>query len=116
MYDIPFFNYPAIYKRFESEFDGLFKDVCSRGAFILQRDLDDFESGLSKFLDVNHTLGVADGSNAMIIGLKAMGIREGDEVIIASHTYIATAASIKLVLSIWCAGRNSPAAMSIDTE
>lgn len=97
MSDIPFFNYPAIYKRYEAEFDGIFKDVCSRGAFILQRDLDDFEAGLGKFLNVNTALGVADGTNAMIIGLKAMDIGPGDEVIITSHTYIATAASIKIV-------------------
>ena len=94
---IPFFNYPAIYKRFESDYDRIFKDVCSRGAFILQKDLADFEENLARYLDVHTALGVADGTNAMIIGLKACGIGAGDEVIIASHTYIATAAAIKLV-------------------
>lgn len=97
MYDIPFFNYPAIYKRFEKEYDAIFKDVCSRGAFILQKDLAEFEAALAEFLGVKHAFGVNDGTNAMILGLKAHGIGPGDEVIIASHTYIATAASIKLV-------------------
>ena len=88
MSNIPFFNYPAIYSRFEAEFNQIFKDVCSRGAFILQQDLYDFETELGNFLGLKHAFGVADGTNAMIIGLKALGIREGDEVIITSHTYI----------------------------
>ncbi|WP_424992288.1 DegT/DnrJ/EryC1/StrS family aminotransferase [Oceaniradius stylonematis] len=97
MPDIPFFNYPAIYKRYEAEFDAIFKDVCSRGAYILQRDLEEFETDLAGFLDVKHALGVADGTNAMFIGLKAHDIGPGDEVIVASHTYIATAAAVHLV-------------------
>lgn len=94
---VPFFDYQAIYTRFESEFDAAFKDVCSRGAFILQKDLLDFERSLAGFLNVKHALGVADGTNAMIIGFKALGIGHGDEVIISSHTYVATAAAIHMV-------------------
>ena len=98
--NIPFFNYPAIYTRFEKEFDAAFKDVCSRGAFILQKDLAEFEEALSNFLKVKHVLGVADGTNAMFIGLKALDIEPDDEIIISSHTYVATAAAIHLVGAI----------------
>lgn len=97
MKTIPFFDYSALYKRFEAEFDETFKSVCSRGAFILQSDLEQFEAELCDFLSVKHVFGVADGTNAMIIGLKAIGITSGDEVIISSHTYVATAAAIHLV-------------------
>jgi dTDP-4-amino-4,6-dideoxygalactose transaminase len=97
MQDIHFFNYPAIYKRYETEFDSIFKDVCSRGAYILQKDLEDFETDLAQFLGVKHAIGVADGTNAIILGLQACGVGEGDEVVMASHTYIATAAAVKLV-------------------
>ena len=97
MREIPFFDYPAIYKRYESDFDRIFKDVCSRGAFILQDDLTKFEQNLATFLGVGTATGVADGTNAIILGLKACGIGSGDEVIIASHTYIATAAAVKIV-------------------
>jgi dTDP-4-amino-4,6-dideoxygalactose transaminase len=69
-------------------------DVMSRGAYILQKDLDQFEENLKKFLDVKHALGVADGTNALILGLRAAGIGKGDEVILCSHTYIATAAAV----------------------
>jgi dTDP-4-amino-4,6-dideoxygalactose transaminase len=49
---------------------------------------------LKKFLDVKHVFGVADGTNALILGLRAAGIDQGDEVILCSHTYIATAAAV----------------------
>lgn len=92
---IPFFDYPSIFKRYESEFVNIFCDVGTRGAYILQKDLAEFEENLARFLGVKHAVGVADGTNALIVGLQSCGIADGDEVIIASHTYVATAAAIK---------------------
>ncbi len=97
MNKVPFFDYPGIYNRFKDEFDAIFQDVCSRGAFILQNDLEKFELDLAKFLNVKHALGVADGTNAMYIGLMALGVGRGDEVIISSHTYVATANAVEMV-------------------
>lgn len=68
-------------------------DVMSRGAYILQKDLDQFEDSLKKLIGANHAIGVADGTNALKLALLAAGIGPGDEVIMCSHTYIATAAS-----------------------
>lgn len=92
-----FFDYPGIYERFKSEFDMIFQDVCSRGAFIMQRDLEEFESELSEYINAKHVLGVADGTNAIYMGLKALDIGKGDEVIISPHTYVATANAIEMV-------------------
>jgi dTDP-4-amino-4,6-dideoxygalactose transaminase len=73
------------------------RDVLGRGAFILQKDLEEFEASLRDYLGVKYAFGVADGTNALILGLKAAGIGPGDEVIVPSHTYIASAAAIHLV-------------------
>lgn len=97
MRKVPFFYYPGIYNRFKNEFDQIFQDVCSRGAFILQKDLDEFETELENFLNVKCALGVADGTNAMYLGLQALNIGIGDEVIISPHTYVATFNSIQMV-------------------
>jgi len=90
---IPFFNYPAQFKANEQGYMQVFKDVCSRGAYILQKDLADFEASIAKFLNVKHVIGAADGTNAIMIGLMALGIEPGDEIIVSSHTYIATASA-----------------------
>ena len=94
---VPFFDYPGIYNRFKVDFDQIFNDVCSRGSFILQSDLENFERELSSYLNVKHAIGVADGTNAIYLGLKALDIGVGDEVIISSHTYVATANAIEMV-------------------
>ncbi len=94
---IPFFNYPELFKAHEKEFTDIFVDVGRRGAYILQRDLEEFEANLRAFLDVKYAFGVADGTSAMVLGLLAAGIGAGDEVILPSHTYIATAAAVHFV-------------------
>lgn len=91
---IPFFNYPALFAAREQEVMDVLRDVMSRGAYILQRDLVEFEANLKRFLNVKHAFGVADGTNALILSLRAAGVGTGDEVIVPGHTYIASAAAI----------------------
>lgn len=100
MKNIPFFNYPSLFQSNETKFIEIFKDVGNRGAYILQKDLEDFEYNLSKFTGCKYALGVANGTDAIWLALMACGIGDGDEVIFASHTYIATAGAIKFVGAI----------------
>lgn len=97
MKTIPFFPYADLFKRDEAALSEVMLDVCRRGAYILQRECREFDANLAKFMGVKHAFGVANGTDAIIIGLKAVGIGPGDEVILPSHTYIATAASVHLV-------------------
>jgi len=78
----------------EDELIEVIKDVGRRGAFILQRDLEQFETRLRDYTGAKYALGVANGTDALIIALRAAGIGCGDEVIFCTHTYVATAASI----------------------
>jgi dTDP-4-amino-4,6-dideoxygalactose transaminase len=91
---VPFFNYPAVIKEHESEVRDKMNDVLARGAFIGQKDLVQFEENLARFLNVKHAIGVANGTDGLIIALKAAGIRPGDEVIVPSHTFVASASSV----------------------
>lgn len=69
-------------------------DVLRRGAYVMQKDLTEFEENLAGYLGVKNVIGVADGTIALIMGLRAAGIGSGDEVIVPSHTFVASAASI----------------------
>lgn len=100
MKNVPFFNYPFLFKSREEEFIKIFKDVGYRGAYILQKDLKEFEDNLAKFAGTKYAIGLANGTDAIWLALMAAGIGKGDEVIFASHTYIATAASIHFVGAI----------------
>lgn len=97
MRNIPFFPYSQLFLRDEKELTEIMLDVCRRGAYILQKDCRDFEAALAAFTGARFAFGVANGTDAIIIGLKAAGIGAGDEVILPSHTYIATAASVHMV-------------------
>ena len=92
--DIPFFNYPALYAKQEDDLLPIIQNVLRRGAYIMQSDLDTFETSLARYLNVKHVIGVADGTMALIIGLRASGIGAGDEVLVPSHTFVATAAAV----------------------
>ena len=91
---VPFFDYQALFRDQEQEILTTMTDVMRRGAYILQRDLSDFEAALARYLGVRHVIGVADGTNAIMLALRAAGIGPGDEVIVPGHTYVATVAAV----------------------
>lgn len=91
---ISFFNYPALFEQRREEYISAINDVCNRGAYIMQEDLINFEENLQDYLGVKHAIGVADGTMALLLSLMAAGIKEGDEVIVPAHTFIASAAAI----------------------
>lgn len=91
---VPFFNYQELFLHQEEKFIGIIRDVLSRGAFIMQRDLEEFEQKLAKFTGAKHAIGVSDGTNAITLGLRACGVGAGDEVIFSSHTMVATPGAI----------------------
>jgi dTDP-4-amino-4,6-dideoxygalactose transaminase len=94
MRNVPFFNYPALFTAHETELQAIFSDVGRRGAFIKQRDLEEFEECLASFLGVSHALGVGNATDGLEVALEAAGAREGDEIILSSHTMLATAVAI----------------------
>ena len=91
---VPFFNYGYVFSSQEPAFLQVIRDVGGRGAFIMQRDLADFEAHLAAFLGARHSLGVANATDGLMIALRAAGLCPGDEVIICSHTMVATASAV----------------------
>ena len=93
---VPFFNYPKAFQPYEERFVDAFRDVMRRGAFIMQKDLTNFEQHLAEYLNVKHVIGVANATDALILGWRASGLLPGDEVIFPSHTMVASPASVVL--------------------
>ncbi|NBT59035.1 aminotransferase class I/II-fold pyridoxal phosphate-dependent enzyme, partial [bacterium] len=91
---VPFFRYTHILAPQKEEILRVATGVMEKGAFILQKELENFEFQVASFAGSKHAIGVADGTESMILALLAAGIRPGDEVILASHTYIATASAV----------------------
>lgn len=95
--NIPFFNYPALYKQEKNRVAPVIENVLSRGAYILQKDLEEFEEALAEYTKAKFAIGVANGTDAIWLSLMAAGFGKGDEIVVPSHTYVASPASIKFV-------------------
>ena len=93
-HSVPFFAYPHVFASQQAEFSQIFSDVGGRGAFIMQRDMVDFEEHLAAFLGARYSLGVGNATDGLHFAVRAAGIGHGDEVIVSSHTMIATAAAV----------------------
>jgi dTDP-4-amino-4,6-dideoxygalactose transaminase len=71
--------------------------VMTSRQFILGPELEAFEAEFAAYCGVRHAIGVASGTDALELALRAAGIGDGDEVITVSHTFIATALAISAV-------------------
>lgn len=90
---VPFFYYPSVYKSDETQLLAILQDVASRGAYILQNELEQFERNLAEYVGAKHVLGMANATDALHFAVRAAGIGSGDEVIFCSHTMVATPAA-----------------------
>jgi dTDP-4-amino-4,6-dideoxygalactose transaminase len=91
---VPFFNYPDIFTSQREDLVRVFTEVSSRGSFIMQEELSAFETHLGAFIEARHALGVGNATDGLHMAVRAVGIGPGDEVIVSSHTMIATAAAV----------------------
>ncbi len=91
---IPFFDYPALFADLRDEIMTSVGDVFARGAYIMQSDVLNFEAELAAYLGVKHAIGVADGTMALLLPLLAMELEPGDQVLVPTHTFVASAAAI----------------------
>ncbi len=94
---VKYIDLNKIHAPFEKEFIKKFEKVLNSGNFIMGGELKSFELSFAKFCGTKYSIGVASGLDALALSLKALDIKEGDEVIVPSNTYIATFIAISLV-------------------
>ena len=92
--NVPFLNLKAQYHSIKSEIDNAIQSVISESAFIKGKYVENFEKEFANLYGMKHCIGVANGTDAIYIGLKMLGIGIGDEVITVSNTWISTSETI----------------------
>jgi dTDP-4-amino-4,6-dideoxygalactose transaminase len=90
MTSIPFLDLLTSQDTIRDDLNTAFDRVVKSGSYILGAELDEFESEFADYCGAGHAVGVGNGLDALRIGLIALGIKPGDEVIVPSHTFIAT--------------------------
>lgn len=103
---IPFGNLAQEYQDLKPEIDTAINSVLTSGWFILGKHLQDFESAYAQYCGVKYCVGVASGTEAIYLALKAIGVGDGDEIITVAHTAVPTVSAISMtgatpVLSIF---------------
>jgi dTDP-4-amino-4,6-dideoxygalactose transaminase len=91
---IPFVDLRAQYDSIKESIDEAIKEVINETAFIGGPSIKEFEQNFADLLRVKHCLGVANGTDAIYIALKMLGIKEGDEVITTASSWISTSETI----------------------
>lgn len=95
--NIPLIDLQAQYNSLAEKLDKAALGVLSSANYIMGKTVIDFEKDFANFIGVKHAISVGNGTDALVISLKAMGIGEGDEVITTPFTFFATAETISAV-------------------
>lgn len=104
------------YHTHKKEIDKAIRSVLLSGNFILGKEVENFEKEFAKFCGVKYCIGVASGTDALFLSLKALRIGPGDEIITAPNSFIATALSISLAGARPVFADIDPATYNIDVK
>ncbi len=87
----------AQYHSIKQEIDEAVLSTLESGHFILGPAVSKFEESIASYLGVKHAIGLASGTDALVIALRVLNIGKGDEVIIPAYTFFATAGTVMAV-------------------
>lgn len=91
---VPFVALDRQYLAYKSEIDEAFERVALSGVYVMGPDVLEFEKELAALCNTKYAIAVANGTDALILSLRALGIGDGDEVITAPNSFIASAGAV----------------------
>jgi dTDP-4-amino-4,6-dideoxygalactose transaminase len=97
MSKIAFLNFFPMHSIIKTEMLDAFERVYDSNWFVLGKEVEQFEKDYAHFNNSQHCIGVSNGLDALHLCLKALGLSEGDEVLVPSNTYIATVLAVSYV-------------------
>lgn len=113
---IPFVDLKSQYLSVKNEIDSAIQEVISHTAFVGGQTVKSFEDAFAGYSGAAYAVGCANGTDAIEIALKAMGIKPGDEVIVPACTWISTAESVSAIGAIPVFADVLPGLYTIDPE
>ena len=116
MSDVPFLDLRAAYDELAPELEAAVLRSLRSGQYIGGSEVEAFESDFATYTESKHCIGVANGLDALVLALTAMGVGPGDEVIVPSHTFIATWLAVSKVGATIVPVEPDEATMNIDAS
>lgn len=112
--NVPFLDLQIQYRSLRPEVDQAVATVLGNCNFILGKEVEEFERAFAEFLETGFALGISSGLDALSLGLRALGVGPGDEVIIPANTFIASALAVTGVGATPVLVDMDPATFNID--
>lgn len=91
---VPFLDLQSQFKALKEEILAVLEQVCEEQAFILGPRVESLEKSIADYLSVPHAIGVASGSDALLLSMMALEVGPGDEVVTSPYTFFATVGAI----------------------
>lgn len=95
--NVPILDLSRVRRRIAEELDVRWKRILDQSSFILGPEVKEFETSFASWLGVDACVGLANGTDALILGLRALGLQPGDEVIVPAFSFFATAEAVALL-------------------
>ena len=95
--NVPFVSFKPMEQELDAELRAAFERVYSASWYIEGKEDEQFEKEFANYCNTKYCVGVGNGLDALVMALKALGVGSGDEVIVPSNTYIATALAVTYV-------------------
>lgn len=97
---VPFLDLRSQYQIIKSEVEPVVLDILENCCYIGGKYVEEFEASMAEYLNVKHVIGCSNGTDALVLGLKACNVKPGDEVITTAFSFFATAEAIASVGAI----------------
>jgi dTDP-4-amino-4,6-dideoxygalactose transaminase len=95
--NVPILDLSRVRRRIAEELDVRWQRILDQSSFILGPEVKEFETAFAAYLGVEACAGLANGTDALILGLRALGLQPGDEVIVPAFSFFATAEAVALL-------------------
>ena len=93
-YKVRFVDPVRNYHMIKDEIDAAYFEVMEKGDLIMRGQLRSFEENLANFVGAKYAVGLSSGYDALHLSLRALGVGQGDEVIVPAHTFVASCSAI----------------------
>lgn len=113
---VPFLDLTAQFRTLEAEWLAAIRETGAKGSFILGPNVTAFEREFAEYVGVKHAIGVANGTDSLVLSLRALGVGPGDEVITTPYTFFASSEAIDVVGAKPVFADIDPASFTLDPK
>lgn len=112
--NVPILDLTRVHRRIAPQLEERWQRVLSESSYILGPEVKEFEAAFARYVGVEACTGLANGTDALVLALRALGLKPGDEVIVPSFSFFATAEAVLLLGGVPVFADVDPETLNLD--